>query len=188
MKKIVMMMSTMLVVLGLAPSAGAVAKLSGELLTLGQLPKGYVSASSGTIVPGCNTSSLGAAPTAQASASFDFGTLEGWPQVAEGLATYKNVKAAFTSLSSALKGCAHVTGTKKGTPYTVTIAPMTFSPYGDQSAAYTLTVSFSDTSQSGDLIVVRKGDVLLQLTDVNSGSSIGKSAFTSVTKAAVDRL
>lgn len=144
------------------PAAASTLNLNAELISLHQLPKGFVSASYSSsigLLPSCNTTSLGAAPTAQAGAAFGFGSAEGSPSISESLTEYKNIDAAFDALSSKLKGCAHLTGSKNGTPYVVTVGSISFSHYGNQSAAFAFKVDAQSFSESGYLVVVREGEL-----------------------------
>ena len=187
-KSAVVLFVTLLVGCFALPAASATVKLRSELLTLSQLPKGWLSSSpSSTAVFGCNASVLPANPTVQASAGFNVGALKGFPLLTEVLASYKNVDAAFNALTSGLSGCTHISGTRDGNPVSGTLSKMSFGTYGDQSAAYHVSVNLQGSSLVADILVVRKGNVLLELEEGNSGS-ISASGFESFSKSAVKRL
>jgi hypothetical protein len=180
----------MMVVLacGFALPAGASnVNLKSKLVTLNQLPHGWLKASSSnnTELPGCKKSALPAKWTGQASVNFNFGALEAFPQLSEVLGAYKNVDSAFTTLTSGLSSCAHETASKDGKTFTVSITKATSSSYGDQSAAYRATIGPSIVV---DVLVVRKGDVLMVLDYGNSNASVNQSAFQGFSREAVQKL
>src|SRR5271169_2771752 len=102
------------VVLALVVLAGAMSlsagaspnSLSKELLALSQLPKGWLVASPSPIeLPGCKASAQPTKWIAQATAHFDYKTIEAFPEINEVLATYKKVTVAYDTLIAGLARC-----------------------------------------------------------------------------------
>jgi hypothetical protein len=179
---------TLLVCCVALPAASATVKLKSDLLTLSQLPKGWLASSpSSTAVFGCSASALPASPMAEAGTGFNFGALGAFPLLTEVLASYTNVEAAFNTLTSGLSSCTHVSGTRDGSSFSGTISKMSFGTYGDRSAAYHVSANLQGKSLVADILVVRKGNVLLELEEGNSGN-ISASGFQSFSKSAVNRL
>jgi hypothetical protein len=174
------------------PAGAASKSLKTELLTLSQLPKGWLSASPSAIeLPGCKASAQPAKWTAQATAHFDYRVLEGFPEVNEVLATYKDVTVAFDSLTAGLDGCKHVTAVKHGMKLAVTITSINLKGYGDQSAAYKLSLSAVGSSAvlfSGLMLVIRDGTTLLDLQDSSTSGGVKTGAFESLATTCIKDL
>ncbi len=189
MKKSGILLGLIVYVLGLAVPAGSSVNLKSDLLTLSQLPKGWVTASASSAeLPGCKATALPAKPTTQANATFNYRALKGFPQLVEVLAAYTNIDKGFNSLTSGLNGCKNVTGNKNGKSFTTTVSKMAFSSYGDQSAAFHASIKASGLLVAIDILVVRKGKVLLELQEGNNNSSVSLSTFHGFATAAVRKL
>jgi len=188
-RKLGVLLVALVLISGLSVPAGATAKLNAELLSLGQLGKGWLAASGSTSsVPGCDATALPTGSTAQASVTFNFGQLKAFPLLIETLGTYKDVDNAFGALTAALKACTHAIGTKKGQTFTSTVAESAFTSYGDQSAYYYASIRGTGLSVAEDILVVRKGNVLMQLEEGNNNASVNVTAFRSFAAAATHKL
>ena len=171
-----------------AAAQAATVHLKSDLLTLKQLPQGWLAASASTSsFPGCNASAFPTGSTALVGETFNFEALKAFPIITEDIASYKNVAAAFTTLTTGLGGCTQVTGTKNGSPITGSISRLSFSSVGDKSLAFVGTLHFESETLSVDILVVRKGDLLMELQYGNT-SAIGTAPFKSVVTAALHKL
>lgn len=187
MKRTGLFVTILVLVFGFAvPSGASTANLKSKLLTLHQLPQGWLEASNlnNAELPGCKRSAFPAKSTTHASVNFDFGSLEAFPQLSEVLASYTNVDNAFTTLSSGLSSCAHETAVKNGKTFAVTISKVASNSYGDQSTAFHVSIA---NSIFVDVLIVRKGDVLMEF-EYGDNASISQSAFHSFSKDAVQKL
>jgi len=166
--------------------------LKKELLTLSQLPKEWLVASPSAIeLPGCKASAQPAKSTAQATAHFDYKTIEGFPEINEVLATYNKVTVAFDTLTAGLASCKHVTTTKHGEKIALTITKISFKSYGDQSATYKTSISAVGASGvlfSGLMLVVRDGTTLLDLQDGSTSAGVSASTFETLAATCVKKL
>lgn len=188
MKKSGFLLALVALVLGLASPAGSSVNLKSDLLTVSQLPKGWVAASaSNPELPGCKATTLPANPTKQAAVGFNYRALKAFPLIIEVVAEYSDVDKAFNSLTSGLSSCKNATWSKNGKPFTSMVSKMSLGSYGDQSSAYHATVKGSGFSLAADVLVVREGKLLLELQEGNTGS-ISSSAFRSLTSDAVRKL
>lgn len=137
--------------------------LSSMLLTVAQVPTGWnITSSSGSGI-GCLSRVLepaGIKQTTSAAVEFeDNGTL---PQVTEKLATYATAASkVFAKIVSTLNACKTVSGTSDGEKATGTVGAMSLPAYGDQSAAYNASVRIGDATADEDVLVARKGTVLV---------------------------
>lgn len=185
---------TLIVLVSVAslPAGAASRPLQKELLALSQLPKGWLVASPSAIeLPGCKASAQPAKWTAQATAHFDYKVLEGFPEVNEVLATYKKVTVAFDTLTAGLDGCKHETAIKHDMKLAVTITPINLKGYGDQSAAYKLSLSAVGASGvlfSGLMLVIRDGTTLLDLQDSSTSGGVKTGAFESLATTCIKNL
>jgi len=174
------------------PAEGASSPLKKELLTLSQLPKDWLVASPSPIeLPGCKASAQPTKSTAQAIAHFDYKVIEGFPEINEVLATYNKVTVAFNTLTAGLAGCKHFTTVKHGKNIVVTITKISFKSYGDQSAAYKLSLSAAGTAGvlfNGLMLVIRDGTTLLDLQDSNTSGGVSANVFESLATTCVERL
>jgi hypothetical protein len=190
MKKPGSLLILIMLISGLVITAGAsTVTLKSELLSLPQLGKGWLVASaSNPEVPGCTATVLPSKALAEASVGFNYGSLKGFPLVDEVVAEYKNVDNAFDTLTSGLSGCTHGTGSKNGKSFTSAVSKMSYATFGDESAAFHGTITAAGLSAVVDILVVRKGDVLVELQEGNDSGSVSASSFQSLAKAALHDL
>ena len=112
MKKAGMLLGALLFGLCLAtPAASTTVKLSSELLTLHQLPKGWITAAASSIaIPGRAATTFPAGSTNHVGTGFNFQVEKGFPLITELLATYKNVTTVYSSLAAGLSACTRFSG------------------------------------------------------------------------------
>ncbi|MFI5036727.1 MAG: hypothetical protein ACHQFZ_11060 [Acidimicrobiales bacterium] len=176
---------------GVAAPAGAKiapSKLRPKLLAVSQLPKGYLlEGTSSSAIFGCSASAFPTGSLKMVSESFNYGAPKGFPLLTEDLATFKNAAGAFATLTSGLGGCGQVSGTKNGKTFTGTVTKLTFASLGNQSAAFAGHFSFSGTPLALELVVVQKGNELMEFQEGNFGS-ISTGSFAAFAAAAVKKL
>ena len=147
-------------------------KLGSLLLSVGQMPTGWSVDSTPSSSLGCLGSELepkGIEQTASASISFeDNGNV---PEIGEKLATFSgSATTAFTKIATTLRACKHASGNDNGHKATATIGQMSFPKYGNQSAAFNVNISIEGVSLGEDVLVVRKGSVIMGVFEGDVGS------------------
>jgi hypothetical protein len=158
--------------MGTMTSVGAsTTNLSNELLSVNQMPTGWSvdnSSSGGGSGVGCLSKILepkGVKQTSNASVEFDDNG--NTPLVSEKLATFSNAQTAFTKVVATLNSCKRVSGTSGGEKATGSIGQMSFPHYGDESAAYSLSLSAQGTTLGDDLLIVREGKVVMGIQEAD---------------------
>lgn len=161
------------------PKVATTAQLQAALLALDDMPTGYAADTSPASSSGpCNGPTI-AALLDQGSASpsvasqFSKNSTVG-PLVGERLAAYPTVaaaKAAFKAIADTYAKCtAWDVVLDSGTAYHATATPESFAKVGNQSGAWRSVVSPQSSPDSvsaqGDLVVVRKGNVLLDVSQI----------------------
>ena len=144
-------------------------KLSGELLSVGQMPVGWSvdNSSSGSGI-GCLSNLLepkGLKQIAHASVAFDDNG--GTPLVDEKIAAYSNSKTAYKRIVATLMSCKHVSGSSGGVKASGTVGQMNFTNYGDASTAFSVNLQIQGTTLDGDLLIIRKGAILMGIEQVD---------------------
>jgi hypothetical protein len=129
-------------------------KLSTELLTVSQMPSGWsTDVQTGGSSPGCLAH-----------------LFEPLPLVSEKLGTYSNATTAFQSIVATLADCKRVSGVSGKLKVTGTIAKMKAPSYGDTSAAFAVKLDIQGTSIANDIVIVRKGKIVMGVEEANSGT------------------
>jgi hypothetical protein len=144
-------------------------KLSSELLSVTQMPSGWsTDVQTGGSSPGCLAhlfEPLGTKQTSSATVNFVYnGKL---PLVSEKLGTYSNVKTAYKKIVATLAGCKRVTGVSGSQKVTGTVGKLKTPHYGDASAAYAVKLVIQGTSIGNDIVIVRKGSVVMGMEEAN---------------------
>jgi hypothetical protein len=137
------------------------------------MPTGWtLASSSGSGGVGCLSHVLEPSGTAQtASAEVEFVDNGNLPEVDEKLATYTGgASVAFAKVVAVLDGCKTVSGTENGSKATGTVGQMSFPSYGDESAAFDVNLTIGSISAGEDALVVRKGSVVIGITEGNLGT------------------
>ena len=103
-----------------------------------------------------------------AEADFGEGATGPFLSVKLGAGTTAQATAAWGAFSKATSQCATFTAPASGGgTETFQLAAMSFPSYGDQTYAIALTLTTSSVlNASGDIVVVRKGHVLVQIIEV----------------------
>jgi hypothetical protein len=152
-----------------ASPASASPKLSSQLLSVHQVPKGWVAASSaGDRGVGCMLNLLeppGIRQTQTAQAYFVGPDL--LPVFDEKLATYSNAKTAYKKIISKMNACKVVNGINKDHVVTGSAASMKFPRFGNASAAYALRLTSLGITLRYDYLIVRKGSVIAGILEGN---------------------
>ena len=150
-------------------ASAAQPKLSSELLSVSQMPIGWSvdNSSSGGGV-GCLANILEPKGIKQTSyASIDLDDNGNTPVVEERLATYSNATTAYKKIVATLSACKHVSGTSGGVKGTGTVGQMSFPHYGTTSAAFAVSLLIQGTTLGADLLIVRKGNVVMGIEEVD---------------------
>jgi hypothetical protein len=100
-------------------------------------------------------------------ASIDLDDNGNTPVVEERLATYSNATTAYKKIVATLSACKHVSGTSGGVKGTGTVGQMSFPHYGTTSAAFAVSLLIQGTTLGADLLIVRKGNVVMGIEEVD---------------------
>ena len=164
------------------PAAPTAAELRARLLTLADMPAGFV-ADDGTedaagvmssTEPGCRAmtdlmNSKGHPAGTQAFADTSFTRSQFGPNIASGLAGFATPDAAqklLASVTEAMHSCTKLTETDKdGSTYDFLVTPLAFPQTGDASAAIRVAAEVDDLPAQVDLVLVRVGSTLLYVAD-----------------------
>jgi hypothetical protein len=154
-------------------AAAATPRLSSQLIGAAQFPKGWSVANySGTVHAGCLSGVIGLSNVLKvkgeeqtASASVLLEKDESVPLFSEMLGTYSNVTSAYSRIVTALVACKHVHGQVFGTPVNGSMKEMNFKHFGNASEAFFATTSVMGATFDEDLVIVRKGNVVVGLVE-----------------------
>lgn len=173
---------------GAAPAAPTSASLQARLLTLADMPAGFVADddtedANGTMSstePDCRPmtdlmNSQGHPAGALASAEASFTRSQFGPNISTGLAGFATAAAAqqlLDSVTAAMRSCTKLTETDKdGSSYDFLVAQLAFPPTGDASGAIRVVADVADLPAQVDLVLVRVGSTLLYVADTGFGSN-----------------
>jgi hypothetical protein len=165
------------------------AKLTGELLTTSQMPTGWTQSFTTSEGVGCVHDLLepkGVKQTAAAQVYF-LGTVDELPRFDEKIATYSNTKTAYKKVIATINACHTLTGLFDGLQISGSVTSMSFTHYGNASAAYAMTVTDAHGTLHYDYLIVRKGSVLGAFLE-GSYPEVVTSEFQSLVKAGVKKL
>ena len=165
------------------------AKLQSEALTIGQMPAGWrVANSSGDSGVGCLANLLEPKGVTQIhNAQVYYLGSGGLPLFDEKLATYPSPSAAYKKIAATISSCRIVKGAFKGYPVTGTVAPMSFSHYGNASVAYAMSLTSVHITVKYDYLIVRKGNVVLGILEGNI-PSVSVSQFRGLVVKALAKI
>lgn len=168
------------------------ANLAGELLTAPDVAAGWSSAAP--------VSTAGAASTCSALNGQSWQHLPehadtGLRRSAGGISVSEALEAgpagqiagAYSASYAAVSQCREFTVTAPAGPVRYRLAPCSFPAYGDASYAFTVTVSSAGAVRSGDVVVVRNGATLVQVTALGS-AGVPAATVEQVTSAAVAKV
>ena len=149
--------------MGMMTSASAsTPKLSSELLSVGQMPTGWNVDNSSSGGGGCGIlEPKGVKQTASAEVTLD--NSGSTPLIVEKLATYTNAETAYKKIIAMVNSCKQPKGQK------VTFERMSFPNYGNASAAFVTKFIFQGFLSGDDLLIARKGNIIMaiQYVDLN---------------------
>jgi len=164
------------------------AELRARLLTLADLPTGFVSDSDtadangemSSADPHCRAmtdlmNSDGHPAGALATADASFTRSQFGPNIATGLAGFATPEAAqqlLAGVTEAMHTCTKLTETDKdGSSYDFLVAPLSFPATGDASGAIRVVTDVDDLPAQVDIVLVRVGSTLLYVADTGFGTA-----------------
>jgi hypothetical protein len=188
---------TLLLTLTLASGVASSAppRLSSELVSISQMPKGWnVIKPTGIVQDGClsNVVSLGRGlmakgiqQTSFARVVFQYGP--GLPAAAEMLASYANPTGANAKILASLSTCKHVSGDMLGAKVVGTIKKKSFAHVGNESQAFSAITTIKGNNIAIDILLVRKGGDIACLMegglpnfDVHQFQNLATKALTKI--------
>ena len=165
--------STAVLALTLAFTSGeassATARLSSELISATQMPKGWsVTNPTGSVQAGCLSDVVGLSHVLfvkgikqSSSAKIFFEDNQSIPAAAEMLTTYADATLAYTKIVASLNACKHVSGDILGKTVTGTMKTKVFAHYGNESQAFTANTLIMGNKIDVDVLIARKGNVIV---------------------------
>lgn len=166
-------LSFTLAMTGVAATASTT-RLSSELITTSQFAKGWhiYSVSSGSVNDGCLSNVVGLSNVLSvkgvkqtASARVFIEDHQSVPVVSELLATYSNVTGAYASIVKSLTACKKVNAKIFGVAVKGSMKETSLPHVGNASQAFVASTSVMGTIFDEDLIIVRKGNVVVGLIE-----------------------
>lgn len=171
-----------------SPPAPTAAALQARLLTLADMPAGFVADDAdddangvmSSAEPDCRPmtdlmNSQGHPAGALASADASFTRSQFGPNIATGLAGFATAAAAqklLDSVAEAMRSCTKLTETDKdGSSYDFLVEQLAFPQTGDASGAIRIVADVDDLPAQVDLVLVRVGSTLLYVADTGFGST-----------------
>lgn len=155
-------------------SGPSTADLRSQLLSVSDLPTGWSvdsSSSDDSAAPACLRQVKAITHTAErAEAYFIKGT--DLPTLGDSIGNYASAAVArqkFTSATAILNACRDISFDLNGTHITGSLGAMSFPKFGDQSAAWQMTLSAEGETAGGDAVLIQKGQemTLLLLLDLS---------------------
>jgi hypothetical protein len=148
-------------------------RLSSQLIAASQLPSSWSEQSiSGSVSAGCLANVIGLTNVLEArgvhqtsSAKVFFIDNSGVPVLSEMLATFSNPVTAYLKIVAQLTGCKHLKGEALGVAVSGTMNHKTLTHYGNASDAFSATTSVLGQNVDVDMIIVRKGDVVVSVAE-----------------------
>jgi hypothetical protein len=163
-------------------------KLPAMLLSVGQMPTGWAVYNGTSNGLGCLANVLepkGIKQTAKATVSFE--ASGGLPAVVERLATFTNATTGYKKIDADLTACKHLSGTTGGQKFSGTVGQMSFPHYGDASVAFAVSLTVQGTAFGEDLLIVRKGSIIMGIAEEDL-VSVDVSQFQGFVTKAIKKL
>lgn len=159
------------VLLQSATATASHVRLSTELLSAREMPSGWsLDVQTGGTLPGCLSRLFEPAGVRQTShATINFIYNGALPLVSEKLGTYSNAATAYRSIVATLADCDHISGVSGKQKVTGTIAKLRVPSYANTSAAFAAKLDIQGTAIANDIVIVRKGNVVIGVEEANSG-------------------
>jgi hypothetical protein len=169
-----------------ASPAGAITKsqLQSKALSLSNLPAGWSvhNISTGRASVECPGAVAHVVPAHDTKV--EVGYTDGQFHVLyEDLVAGKDTTSVFAKIERDFALCKRFTETKDGQTAVLTVGQMSFPPVGNESAAYSDSLSSQGINVGADVILFRVGDILCALTYADAGSPDITSVHAYVTEA-----
>jgi hypothetical protein len=169
------------------------ANLTAELLTVDDLPAGWTTTTPGSSSgsdPSCAALSSGAWKHLPQRAQADFQNSGGDVLVTEKLAagSADQVSQAWTAFGAATSQCRTFTNTIDGHTVTYRLQDLSFPSYGEKTYAFAMTATVSVVTVNADIIVVRKGNTLVEILAMAENTGVPVDVAEQATSKAVGRV
>ncbi len=164
---------TLALTLASVVASAATPRLSSELISVAQMPKGWsVVTPSGSVQAGCLSDVVSLSHVLSVkgfkqgtSAEIFFQYNQALPAAAEMLATYVNATGAYNKIVASLNGCKHVNADILGATVSGTMKEKAFAPYGNESQAFTASTVIMGNKIAVDALIVRKGNAVVAIME-----------------------
>ncbi len=169
--------------------SAASTKLSKELVTVDQMAIGWsLNNSPGGNGIGCLGSTLEPKGIKQtAAAENHFQVSGGIPAVDEKLATFASAKAAYNRITGNLSKCINVSGKSDGHRVTGIVGQMSFPSYGEESEAFSISLTTQGANLAEVALVVREGVVVMGISEA-ALNSVNLTQFEGYVKLALEKI
>jgi hypothetical protein len=164
-------------------------KLTSELLSSSQVPAGWTASINNTDGVGCVHELLEPKGVTQTRAAhvYYIGADDELPRFDEKIATYSSTKSAYKKIIAHIDACHTLSGLYDGLQISGSVVPLSFTRYGNASAAYAMTISDARGTLHYDYLIVRKGTVLAAFLE-GSYPEVIPSEFKSLVSLGVSKL
>jgi hypothetical protein len=144
-------------------ASAATAKPASMLLTISQMPVGWSvdNSAGGSGSVGCLNLSKRFDAFPHAVVSFD--ASGGLPELAESVYMPPSARTLMNQVIKVIAACPRFTGNLSGKRVTGSVGAMSFPRIGDDSVAYSVTLTVEGVTFYDDFVLARRGNVLMQL-------------------------
>jgi hypothetical protein len=151
------------------PASASPLNLSAELISIGQMPTGWITYGSLGAPPGCLANAFEPTGIKQtASAAVNFAASANGPLLQEKLTTYTNARTAFQKIIANLTACHQLSGISGGYKETGTVERITnFPHYGDASEAFAVSLTAQGTTNGEDVLAILKGSIVMVIGEAD---------------------
>jgi hypothetical protein len=155
-------------------ATASTSRLASELITPAQFAKGWhiYTLSSGGVSDGCLSNVVGLSNVLSvkgvkqtANAKVFIEDHQSVPVVSELLATYSNVSSAYASIVKSLAACKKVNAKIFGVAVKGSMKETSLAHFGNASQAFLASTSVMGTTFDEDVVIIRKGDVVVGLIE-----------------------
>ena len=155
-------------------ASASTSRLSSELITPSQFAKGWhiYTLSSGSVSDGCLSNVVGLSNVLgvkgvkqTASARVFIEDHQSVPVVSELLATYAKVSSAYASIVKSLAACKKINAKIFGVAVKGSMKETNLPHFGNASQAFVASTQVMGTTFTEDLVIVRKGEVVVGLIE-----------------------
>jgi hypothetical protein len=169
------------------------AQLNAALLAVQEMPTGYAvtpDTSNSSDKGPCDKPTLNTQVPPAAKASIRFSKAQAGPFFVESLAAYAGdgAKRIYELAKQLFDSCPKWSETgSDGTATAYSIAPLSFPKLGDATLAFRLTGATAGATAEGDVIVVRKGNLVAVMAGLGTTSILGATSIDSATTESIAR-